>query len=251
MAQVRKPTAFAAADVPSGSHLNNNFDTLYNEFNGNIDSANLKSDRLSMAKVSGGFWNVDASGNLIPDTGFSRWIGSPSLPVAISHEGVLKLVGTTSGGVTTHQPFIQWLKDGVRRWEMGLDVANSVIEDFYIARDIGAGVSDIVYLREYLEGGNRRVAIGLNFTPPPSGARVSISGADNSAWHDLLLRVAFGQTGDALKVTDSGGASIFDIDATGKIGYAASNTTGTAGAQEGFLLVKVAGTVKKVPYHAA
>lgn len=43
MGTVTKPFTFADLDIIDALKFNNNFDTLYGEFNGNIDNANIKS----------------------------------------------------------------------------------------------------------------------------------------------------------------------------------------------------------------
>ncbi|HEX7073341.1 MAG TPA: hypothetical protein VF226_04815 [Hyphomicrobiaceae bacterium] len=64
MAQINKPYNFIEDTVIDPTQVNANFDTIYNEFNGSISAANLASDRTAFNKVTGGFWSIDASGNL-------------------------------------------------------------------------------------------------------------------------------------------------------------------------------------------
>jgi len=42
MAKITKDTNFVDGQVPTASQFNTNFDTIYNEFNGNIDNNNIK-----------------------------------------------------------------------------------------------------------------------------------------------------------------------------------------------------------------
>lgn len=52
MSTVSKPNTFSANTVISPSEVNSNFDTIYNEFNGNISAANLATSAVSTAKVA-------------------------------------------------------------------------------------------------------------------------------------------------------------------------------------------------------
>lgn len=52
--EAAKPHEFVAGQVISAVNMNDNFDTLYNLVNGNINNANLKSDSNALFKVSGG-----------------------------------------------------------------------------------------------------------------------------------------------------------------------------------------------------
>lgn len=52
MAQVTKPNTFSANTTISSSEVNENFDTIYNEFNGSISAANLATDAVTTAKIT-------------------------------------------------------------------------------------------------------------------------------------------------------------------------------------------------------
>lgn len=52
MSTVSKPNTFSANTVISPSEVNSNFDTIYNEFNGNISAANLATSAVSTAKIA-------------------------------------------------------------------------------------------------------------------------------------------------------------------------------------------------------
>jgi hypothetical protein len=59
MGVVTKPTTFVDGTVPTAAQFNNDFDTIYNEFNGNIEDANIKASagigisKLDTATVAG------------------------------------------------------------------------------------------------------------------------------------------------------------------------------------------------------
>lgn len=52
MGTISKPNNFSANTTISSSQVNANFDTIYNEFNGNIAAANLASNAVTTAKIS-------------------------------------------------------------------------------------------------------------------------------------------------------------------------------------------------------
>lgn len=52
MSVVAKPNTFSSNTTISSSQVNANFDTIYNEFNGNISAANLATDAISTAKIA-------------------------------------------------------------------------------------------------------------------------------------------------------------------------------------------------------
>lgn len=52
MGLINKPNTFTANTTASASEVNDNFDTIYNEFNGNIGAANLASNAVTTAKIN-------------------------------------------------------------------------------------------------------------------------------------------------------------------------------------------------------
>lgn len=52
MSTISKPNTFTANTSASASQVNANFDTIYNEFNGNISAANLATDAVTTAKIA-------------------------------------------------------------------------------------------------------------------------------------------------------------------------------------------------------
>lgn len=52
MSNVSKPNTFSANTTISASEVNDNFDTIYNEFNGSISAANLATDSVTTAKIA-------------------------------------------------------------------------------------------------------------------------------------------------------------------------------------------------------
>lgn len=52
MSIVNKPHTFSPSTTASASEVNDDFDTLYNEFNGSISAANLASNAVTTAKIT-------------------------------------------------------------------------------------------------------------------------------------------------------------------------------------------------------
>lgn len=52
MSIVSKPNTFSPSTTISSSEMNDNFDTIFNEFNGNIAAANLATDSVTTAKIA-------------------------------------------------------------------------------------------------------------------------------------------------------------------------------------------------------
>ena len=54
MASISKPNTFSASTTALSSEVNANFDTIYNDYNGNINSDNLATDAVTTAKIADG-----------------------------------------------------------------------------------------------------------------------------------------------------------------------------------------------------
>lgn len=52
MGTIAKPNTFTANTTASASQVNDNFDTIYNEFNGNISAANLATGAVTTTKIA-------------------------------------------------------------------------------------------------------------------------------------------------------------------------------------------------------
>jgi len=52
MGTISKPNTFTDATPAEASEVNDNFDAIYNEFNGNISAANLATNAITTAKIS-------------------------------------------------------------------------------------------------------------------------------------------------------------------------------------------------------
>lgn len=52
MGTISKPNTFSSSTTISSSEVNDNFDVLYNEVNGNISAANLATDSVTTAKIA-------------------------------------------------------------------------------------------------------------------------------------------------------------------------------------------------------
>lgn len=90
MTNINKPYTFSANTTASSSQVNDNFDTIYNDYNGGISSTNLADGAVTLPKINGGttagVLTTDASGNvtaaaigpLIPTTTITASMMSPS-----------------------------------------------------------------------------------------------------------------------------------------------------------------------------
>lgn len=52
MSQISKPNTFSASTTIASSEVNDNFDTIYNDYNGSIDANNLASGAVTTAKIA-------------------------------------------------------------------------------------------------------------------------------------------------------------------------------------------------------
>lgn len=54
MTSISKPNTFTAGTSASASEVNDNFDTIYNDYNGGISSVNLANNAVTTAKITDG-----------------------------------------------------------------------------------------------------------------------------------------------------------------------------------------------------
>lgn len=52
MSSISKPSTFSSSTTISSSEVNDNFDTIYNDYNGGISAANLASNAVTTAKIT-------------------------------------------------------------------------------------------------------------------------------------------------------------------------------------------------------
>lgn len=81
MSTISKPYTFSPSTTASSSEVNADFDTLYNDYNGNINASNLATGAVSTAKIADDAVTVDkiadgAVGNsqLAANTAWSTWV---------------------------------------------------------------------------------------------------------------------------------------------------------------------------------
>lgn len=80
MGVITKPTTFADATIPTAAQFNGDFDTIYNEFNGNIENANVKAGaaiaeaKIAFDTTSGHSHNGTDSKLITVNRGFAWWI---------------------------------------------------------------------------------------------------------------------------------------------------------------------------------
>lgn len=117
----------------------------------------------------------------------------------------LHIQGTTRNGRSERQPLVLFGSDGVEKWSLGLDSSDRPANDgFFIGRVAGQTVYDTIFLKSYTPS---QIAVGVNFVPPPR-ASLAVSGWDGSRDAPaVLIRIGAGQTGEALRVIDSGGTT--------------------------------------------
>jgi hypothetical protein len=109
MAIVNKPNTFSGNTTISSSEINSNFDTLYNEFNGSISSANLVDDAVTAAKLadnSVGTANItDAA---VTPAKLSSTVGAWEVLANVTLSGA---ADTISSGTFTAKRFLRVLID--------------------------------------------------------------------------------------------------------------------------------------------
>jgi hypothetical protein len=80
--------------------------------------------------------------------------------------------------------------------------------------------TDIVYVKHR---GGLASTVGIGYTPPPSTYRLAVAGSDSeAAMGELGVRVSAGQSGDAVRVFDSGGGGLLSVTKDGYIKGGAS-----------------------------
>lgn len=79
MAQVNKPYTFGPNTTISSSNVNDNFDTIYDEFNGNITEANLADDAVTENKIADGSVTSAKLASGLVDNGWVALSGTASV----------------------------------------------------------------------------------------------------------------------------------------------------------------------------
>lgn len=127
----------------------------------------------------------------------------------------LHIRGSTRNGESARQPLMILSSDGTQKWSLGLDSSDRPANDsFFLGRVNGGTVIDVLFVKSYSP---TQHAVGINLIPPPR-AGLAVSGWDNSVdAPSLLLRVGVRQTGEAVRVVDSGGFTRAAIRSDGSI----------------------------------
>jgi hypothetical protein len=127
----------------------------------------------------------------------------------------LHIRGSTRNGQSARQPLMILSSDGTQKWSLGLDSSDRPANDsFFLGRVNGDTVIDVLFVKSYSP---TQHAVGINLIPPPR-AGLAVSGWDNSVdAPSLLLRVGVRQTGEAIRVVDSGGFTRAAIRSDGSI----------------------------------
>ena len=75
MSTISKPNTFSSSTTISSSKMNDNFDTIYNEFNGSIAAANLASSAVTTAKIAASaVTDAKTAFTSLPDTNGNEFI---------------------------------------------------------------------------------------------------------------------------------------------------------------------------------
>ena len=83
MSTITKPNTFTAGTTIRAAQVNSNFDTIYNDYNGNITNANIKSD----AAIVGSKLNLTSPGPIggtVPGTGAFSSLTAPTITATTS-----------------------------------------------------------------------------------------------------------------------------------------------------------------------
>lgn len=142
---------------------------------------------------------------------------------AFSFSGAFELYGKSTGAVVNHEPLINIYDNNsgggnVLKWQLGLDVANSVNDDFFIARGItSGGVQDTLYAVNQGTGTSPIVAWGVNYTPPPAGYSLAVAASNVSGRGALKLLMTASATGAYLNAIRSAGDTMFQISNDGSV----------------------------------
>lgn len=97
MATVTKPTTFTSGTTIVASEVNDDFDTIYNEFNGNVDNANLKAAAAiaySKLALTGAILAADLTSGIAPALGAATTVDMGT------GAGDAKVVGVANVNVT-------------------------------------------------------------------------------------------------------------------------------------------------------
>ena len=92
MATITKTYEFVDATTAEAAEVNTNFDTIYNEFNGSIDNANVK----AAAAIAGSKLNLTSGTGAITATGAVAITGATAITGALSVSTTLTQTGAAS-----------------------------------------------------------------------------------------------------------------------------------------------------------
>ena len=107
MSNISKPNTFSADTTASSSEVNANFDTIYNDYNGNIDANNLASDAVTTAKIADGAVTAAKLAEGIVDSGWAAFTGTHSVATTYN-------AGNRSFTIDTSEDHTGSLSEGMR-----------------------------------------------------------------------------------------------------------------------------------------
>lgn len=84
MSNINKPNTFSANTTISSAEVNANFDTIYNDYNGNISATNLATDAVTTDKIADGAVTADKLASGIVESG---WVDLGATPNTVTYNG--------------------------------------------------------------------------------------------------------------------------------------------------------------------
>ena len=189
MGNVSKPNTFTSNTTISPSEVNDNFDTIYNEFNGSIDASNLATDSVATAKIA-------------DDNVTTAKIADDAVTYAKIEQPVAFRATTTQayGSSTTGSDITTYTED----YDLGSNFASGIFTAPY------AGVYHFDVCVSFSDTSNRiAVRILKNSTSVATGfAQSSVANGDPAAGCSVTLRLAASDTVKAQIILFDGGDTL-------------------------------------------
>ena len=108
MSNISKPNSFSSGTTISSSEVNDNFDTIYNDYNGNISAANLADSAVSTAKIADGAVTAAKLATDIVDTGWAALSGTHSVSTGYNAGNRSFTIATSADHTSTLSPGMRY-----------------------------------------------------------------------------------------------------------------------------------------------
>jgi len=215
MATVTKPSTFSSGETIRSAEVNSNFDTIYNDYNGNITNANIASG----AAIAGSKLDLSAPGT----------IGATTPAVAsFSNITADTITGTTvyiSGATNAHGLNIQ-VVDVLTNNVYGLSVSSNAAQvNSPLIRFNNVNTANNQYTAEILNSGY--------------GSSLSVGGGVNTAGNAAAIQI---------NVTNAGAGTGCAFSFNGDVAESAVIVTANS---EGTVYILVGSALKRLAYYPA